>query len=37
VLAFASQRLHGAPPRTRQPGEYGPIAAVEELIDGAGI
>lgn len=37
VLAFTTQRLHGGAPRTRQPEQYGPIPAVEELIDGAGI
>lgn len=37
ILTFNTQRLHGGPPRTRQSDQYGPIAAVEELIDGAGI
>lgn len=39
VVAFAAQRQTGVqdPWRTRQPDVYGPIKAVEELIDGAGI
>lgn len=39
IVSFAAQRQTGAhePWRTRSPDAYGPIAAVEELIDGAGI
>lgn len=39
ILAFSTQRQQGGSPvrGTRQPDQYGPIPAVEELIDGAGI
>ena len=39
IVSFAAQRQPGAhePWRTRSPDVYGPIQAVEELIDGAGI
>ncbi len=39
IVSFAAQRQTGAhePWRTRNPEAYGPIPAVEELIDGAGI
>lgn len=39
IVAFATQRQAGVqdPWKTRQPDAYGPIPAVEELIDGAGI
>lgn len=37
VMAFALSRTHGERWRTRQPEQYGPIAEVESLIDGAGI
>jgi serine O-acetyltransferase len=37
ILAFAAQRQLGGLPRARQPDQYGPLQAVEDLIDGAGI
>ncbi|MOA58549.1 hypothetical protein D3C78_1829670 [compost metagenome] len=39
ILAFATRQQANLSERwrTRQPDQYGPIPAVEELIDGAGI
>lgn len=37
VLNFASRRQLGGPRETRNPSDYGPIQAVEQLIDSAGL
>jgi serine O-acetyltransferase len=37
ILAFATRQQAGMARNTRNPDQYGPIPAVEELIDGSGI